>query len=303
MIVYLVIGLMLFCLILLIQRKLTVGLFLFSVAALLGLLLTATSIIPFALFMLLMLVLTGVIWLMDGLFFKAKREKASEYPEVVEYARSFFPVILVVFLVRSFIVEPFKIPSGSMMPTLLAGDFILVNKFHYGLRVPVLNNTFIEVNHPKRGDVFVFHYPPDPSIDYIKRVVGLPGDKIRYQNKRLTINGQLLELNEVGQYNYVTAGLNMVTATQYREKLGEVSHDILNNDWIGNYEHDSIGARFANDEEIVVPAGHYLAMGDNRDNSSDSRVWGFVPEKNLVGKAFFIWMNFDQGSRIGNAIQ
>ncbi|MGZ8982557.1 MAG: signal peptidase I [Methylotenera sp.] len=256
----------------------------------------------FALFMIVILVVTGLIWLFDILVLRKNRAAGADEPILVEYAKSFFPVILVVFLVRSFIVEPFKIPSGSMMPTLLAGDYILVNKFTYGLRVPILNNTFIEINHPSRGDVFVFHYPPEPSIDYIKRVVGLPGDKIRYQDKRLTINGQQLALQDVGAYEYVMSGLNIMTAKQYREQLGSVQHDILIHEVVGNYDSDAIGAKFANNEEIVVPAGHYLAMGDNRDNSSDSRVWGFVPEQNLVGKAFFIWMNFDQGSRIGSAI-
>jgi signal peptidase I len=256
----------------------------------------------FALFMVAILVITGFIWMLDSLVLRKKRAVGAAEPVAVEYAKSFFPVILVVFFVRSFIVEPFKIPSGSMMPTLLAGDYILVNKFTYGLRVPIFNNTFFEINHPNRGDVFVFHYPPEPSVDYIKRVVGLPGDKIRYQNKQLTINGKLLDVQEVGDYAYVKPGLNMVTAKQYREQLGTEQHDILINDWVGSYDADAIGSKFANDEEVVVPDGHYLAMGDNRDDSSDSRVWGFVPEKNLVGKAFFIWMNFDQGSRIGNSI-
>jgi signal peptidase I len=256
----------------------------------------------FALFMVAILLVTGFIWLLDSLVLKKKRPVGTMEPVAVEYAKSFFPVIFVVFFVRSFIVEPFKIPSGSMMPTLLAGDYILVNKFTYGLRVPILNNTFFEINHPTRGDVFVFHYPPEPSVDYIKRVVGLPGDKIRYQDKRLTINGKFLDVQNVGDYAYVKPGLNMVTAKHYREQLGNVEHDILINEWVNSYDSDAIGAKFANDEEITVPAGHYLAMGDNRDDSSDSRVWGFVPEKNLVGKAFFIWMNFDQGSRIGNSI-
>ncbi|CAG0993090.1 signal peptidase I [Methylophilaceae bacterium] len=246
----------------------------------------------FALFMIVILVLTGLIWLLDSLFWKRKRAAGSADPVVVEYAKSFFPVILVVFLIRSFIVEPFKIPSGSMMPTLLAGDFILVNKFSYGLRVPILNHTFIETGKPQRGDVFVFHYPPDPSIDYIKRVVGLPGDRIAYQNKQLFINGEPLEMGLVGNYEYIGSGLNMVSAKQYKEQLGDRQHDILIED-----------SAISFDGEVEVPAGHYFAMGDNRDNSKDSRVWGFVPEENLVGKAFFIWWNFDNFSRIGNAIE
>ena len=256
----------------------------------------------FALILFCLLLVSGAIWAADVFVFSKRRAPEVKDPWWVEYGASFFPVILLVFVLRSFIVEPFKIPSGSMMPTLLAGDYILVNKFTYGLRVPILNNTFFEIKHPTRGDVFVFHYPPEPSVDYIKRVVGLPGDKIRYQDKRLTINGKFIDVQSVGDYAYVKPGLNMVTAKQYREQLGNVAHDILINEWVNSYDSDAIGAKFANDEEITVPAGHYLAMGDNRDDSSDSRVWGFVPEKNLVGKAFFIWMNFDQGSRIGNSI-
>lgn len=256
----------------------------------------------FALFMIVVLLITGLIWLFDSLVLSKKRPAGVDEPVLVEYAKSFFPVILVVFLIRSFIVEPFKIPSGSMMPTLLAGDFILVNKFTYGLRVPILNNTFVALNSPARGDVIVFHYPPNPSIDYIKRVVGVPGDKVGYQDKRLTINGRPVEVEAAGTYEYVMSGLNIVEAQQYHEQLGTKKHDILVHDVMGNYDADTIGAKFAEGEEVTVPDGHYLAMGDNRDNSSDSRVWGFVPEQNLVGKAFFIWMNFDQGSRIGNKI-
>jgi signal peptidase I len=245
----------------------------------------------FALFMVAVLVLTGLIWLLDIVFLRKRRAPGAAEPVLVEYSKSFFPVILVVFLIRSFLVEPFKIPSGSMMPTLLAGDFILVNKYSYGLRVPILNDTFIEVGHPQRGDVFVFHYPPDPSIDYIKRVVGVPGDKIAYRDKRLYINGVALQTDYVDDYSYMAAGLNMVRAKRYQEKLGEQKHDIL-------IEDESITI----DGEVEVPAGHYFAMGDNRDNSKDSRVWGFVPEQNLVGKAFFIWWNFDNFGRIGNTI-
>jgi signal peptidase I len=246
----------------------------------------------FALFMIVILLITGVIWLIDSLFLRKRRAAGTPEPVLVEYSKSFFPVILVVFLIRSFIVEPFKIPSGSMMPTLLAGDFILVNKFTYGLRVPILNNTFLEIDHPKRGDVFVFHYPPDPSIDYIKRVVGLPGDKIAYRDKQLYINGQKMDTSFVEDYQYVGTGLNMVSARRLNEQLGDKKHDIL-------IEDNSITI----DGETEVPAGHYFAMGDNRDNSKDSRVWGFVPEQNLVGRAFFIWWNFDNFGRIGTHIQ
>ncbi|MCB5184797.1 signal peptidase I [Methylobacillus gramineus] len=245
----------------------------------------------FALFMLAVLAITGIIWLLDSLFWRKKRAAGAADPVVVEYSKSFFPVILAVFLIRSFIVEPFKIPSGSMMPTLLAGDFILVNKFTYGLRVPILNKTFFEVGHPQRGDVFVFHYPPDPSIDYIKRVVGVPGDRIAYKDKRLTINGKPIETTYVDDYKYVGSGLNMIVTKRYKEQLGDKNHELLI---------EENGMAF--DGEVEVPPGHYFAMGDNRDNSKDSRVWGFVPEDNLVGRAFFIWWNFDDFGRIGSKI-
>jgi signal peptidase I len=246
----------------------------------------------FALFMVVVLLVTGFIWLLDILVLRKNRAINAPDPMLVEYSKSFFPVILVVFLIRSFIAEPFKIPSGSMMPTLLAGDFILVNKFTYGLRVPILNNTFIEMHHPERGDVFVFHYPPDPSIDYIKRVVGLPGDKILYQDRQLFINGQKLDMTYLADYAYESAGLNQVHAKRFEEQLGDVKHDLL-------IEENSMSREGA----FEVPPGHYFAMGDNRDNSRDSRYWGFVPEHNLVGRAFFIWFNFDQFGRIGTKIQ
>jgi signal peptidase I len=246
----------------------------------------------FALFMVIFLAVSGAIWLLDVFVLRKKRAEGQPEPMLVEYAKSFFPVILLVFVIRSFIVEPFKIPSGSMMPTLLAGDFILVNKYTYGLRVPILNNTFIEIDKPKRGDVFVFHYPPDPSVDYIKRVAGVPGDKIAYKDKQLYINGQKIETELVGDYEYEGPGLNLIKAKRSHEKLGDIAHDIL-------VEPNAMVI----DGEVEVPAGHYFAMGDNRDNSRDSRYWGFVPEKNLVGLAFFIWFNFDNFSRIGTKIQ
>ena len=235
----------------------------------------------FALFMVVVLFVTGLIWLLDIAVLRKSRAPGATDPMLVEYSKSFFPVILVVFLIRSFVAEPFKIPSGSMMPTLLAGDFILVNKF-----------TLVEINHPKRGDVFVFHYPPEPSIDYIKRVVGVPGDKVIYQDKQLYINGQKLEMTFVEDYQYESVGFNQVHAKRYHEQLGDVKHDLLIEE-----------ASFTKDFEVTVPPGHYFAMGDNRDNSKDSRYWGFVPEHNLVGKAFFIWWNFDQFKRIGSVIQ
>jgi signal peptidase I len=257
----------------------------------------------FALFMVVILLITGLIWLLDIAVLCKNRAAGQAEPWYVEYAKSFFPVILLVFTLRSFLVEPFKIPSGSMMPTLLAGDYILVNKFTYGLRVPILNNTFFETNHPKRGDVFVFHYPPEPTIDYIKRVVGLPGDKIQYQDKRLIINGKILDVKFEDNYEYEMQGANIISAKRSLEQLGDVQHDILVHDIPNQYNSDAPGAKLLNGETVTVPAGNYFAMGDNRDNSADSRVWGFVPEHNLVGKAFFIWFNFDNFGRIGNSIK
>jgi signal peptidase I len=246
----------------------------------------------FALFMLIALAITGAVWLLDIAYLRKVRPEGKAESWVVEYSKSFFPVILAVFLIRSFLVEPFKIPSGSMMPTLLVGDFILVNKHTYGLRVPILNNTFFEMNHPQRGEVMVFRFPQDESMDYIKRVVGVPGDRIQYQGKRLTINGQPLDVTFEQDYEYVAPGLNNISAKRYKEKLGEHEHDIL-----------LVDEAPVIDGEVVVPPGHYFVMGDNRDNSNDSRFWGFVPEKNIVGKAFMIWWNFDNFGRIGDTIQ
>jgi len=274
--------------------------FLFFGLILLGLVAVYNSVIGFPMFMLLILLLTGIIWLIDYLFFQKKRTKGAAEPTAVEYAKSFFPVILVVFVIRSFIAEPFKIPSGSMMPTLLAGDYILVNKYTYGLRLPVLNTVFLDVGKPERGDVAVFHFPPNPKIDYIKRIIGEPGDRIQYQNKRLTVNGQLLAIESSA--NAEPVGDGVISVQHLTEQLGDMTHDILVHDVPNRYDANSIGDRFLNGETITVPDGSYFAMGDNRDNSSDSRVWGFVPDQNLVGKAFFIWFNFDEFSRIGNAI-
>ena len=244
----------------------------------------------FALIMVIVLTITGLIWLLDIFVLSKKRAKNAKEPILVEYSKSFFPVIFLVFFIRSFIAEPFKIPSGSMMPTLLAGDFILVNKFTYGFRVPILNYTIIEVDKPNRGDVFVFHYPPKPSIDYIKRVVGLPGDVIEYKSKTLYINNKKIEQTFVDKYPYLMNEIHHIEAKEFKEALGNMNHSIL--------IHDLPGENF----KFEVPHGHYLAFGDNRDNSADSRVWGFVPEHNLVGRAFFIWFNFGELKRIGTII-
>jgi signal peptidase I len=258
----------------------------------------------FALFLLILLVVTGLVWALEALWLRKRRPEAAKQPWWVEYSVSFFPVILIVFLLRSFLVEPFKIPSSSMVPTLLVGDFILVNKFTYGIRLPVANRKIVEIGNPKRGDVMVFRYPEDPSLDYIKRVVGLPGDRLEYRNKRLTINGQLVPVRQVDDY---LLRERMQFSRRYLETLNGVEHEILLEDdapavgqlptraaAAGNCNYNSSGLA------CTVPPGHYFMMGDNRDNSSDSRVWGFVPDQNIVGKAFFIWLNLNELGRFGS---
>ncbi len=229
-------------------------------------------------------VVSGVIWGGHILLrrFGFADSGAEKEPLLVEYAHSFFPVLLVVMILRSFIVEPFRIPSGSMMPTLLIGDFILVNKFAYGLRLPVLNTKVVEVGNPERGDIVVFRFPQDPSIDYIKRIVGLPGDRIAYYNKQLYVNGRTVKQARLGNYVGVGKGVTMTGAALLNEDLTGISHDIL-------IREGQPGVQ----GEFTVPEGQYFVMGDNRDNSNDSRYWGTVPEGNLVGKAFLIWMNWD----------
>jgi signal peptidase I len=255
----------------------------------------------FPAFLVLATFVTGVIWLIDALFFAPRRRRLTGEgqrvpdPAVVEYSKSFFPVILAVLLLRSFLVEPFRIPSGSMMPTLLVGDFILVNKFAYGLRWPVLDSKFVEIGEPQRGDVAVFRFPKDPSTDYIKRLVGVPGDRIDYHNKTLYVNGEPMPQVPVGRYVGVGSGAGQTGFEELREDLTGREHDILVNPMAPDLPP---GCRVLAFGPVTVPAGHYFAMGDNRDNSNDSRCWGFVPEENLVGKAFAIWMNWD-GQRDG----
>lgn len=264
----------------------------------------------FALILFSLLVLTGVIWLLDHLFLRAKRPPEVSEPWWVEYAKSFFPVILIVFLLRSFLLEPFKIPSGSMIPTLHVGDFILVNRYTYGLRLPVINKKIIEINQPQRGDVMVFHYPENPSVDYIKRVVGLPGDRLIYRNKRLWINNEEQTLQRDGDYNYVENDLRFIHTERYNENLGGRKHVVLLDPempqiHLGNVANFPLHEQCSYTEEEVrctVPDGHYFMMGDNRDNSRDSRYWGFVPDEMIVGKAFLIWMNFGELNRIGLSI-
>jgi signal peptidase I len=265
----------------------------------------------FALLLFSLLVVTGIVSAMDAVYFGKRRAAGAKEPWWIEYPKSFFPVILIVFLLRSFLVEPFKIPSGSMIPTLLVGDFILVNKYTYGIRLPVLNVKVLSINEPRRGEVMVFRYPVNPTLDYIKRVVGVPGDEIAYRNKRLTINGREIEIRRDGDFNYVEGSLNFVAAQRYSENLGGHQHAVLVQPEVPTVQLSGVGAFpfrnncAYNDEGFVckVPPGHYFRMGDNRDSSSDSRYWGFVPEENIVGKAFLIWWNFDELKRIGRTIE
>ncbi|USX16530.1 signal peptidase I [Oxalobacteraceae bacterium OTU3REALA1] len=295
----------------------------------------------FALILFVLMVITGVIWFLD-VFYLAKQRRAAanralaEYdarnakltadgikvdntgnraaieagilrqPVWIEYSGSFFPVIALVFFLRSFLYEPFKIPSSSMVPTLLVGDLILVNKFTYGIRLPVLNKKIIQINDPQRGDVMVFKYPRDMSQDYIKRVVGVPGDKITYANKRLTVNGVEVKYTALDDY---LDDERLVYNKQYQEGLTGVTHRILNSDRAPTLNPAEVQQFPLKDESCtytydsftcVVPKGNYFMMGDNRDNSLDSRYWGFVPDKNIVGKAFFVWMNLGNLRRIGS---
>ena len=261
----------------------------------------------FSLLLVLLTGLAGLIWLIDSLFFKRRRmdravRQKIEHPRepvVIEYARSLFPILLLVLVFRSFLFEPFKSPSGSMIPTLLIGDFILVNKYTYGLRLPVTNTKIMDIGEPERGDVVVFRYPVDPRVNFIKRLVGLPGDTITYRDKELFINGEKIDMAEKGYYTSrdVKCSTPSPDALRIEETVGDVSHDIL------------IHTRSASrNDRWIVPEGHYFVMGDNRDRSNDSREWGFVPEDHLMGRAVGIWLNFDYKkgcgdlSRIGDGI-
>jgi signal peptidase I len=292
----------------------------------------------FALLLFLATVVTGVYWVAERFLFLPQRLKAAAQldaefaqrreelrkqgitqvdtdvseargrilaqPWWLDWTAGLFPVIISVFFLRSFLFEPFKIPSGSMIPTLLVGDLILVNKFHYGIRLPVINTKLTDGTPPQRGDVMVFRYPPKPSLDYIKRVVGVPGDEVAYLNKRLTINGKVIDTVSSPEFFDEDA---MRYFKQYQETLGEHKHGILNDDDRPAFIPGTDDFVFKKNchysvEGVVckVPEGHYFMMGDNRDNSLDSRYWGFVPDKNIVGKAFFVWMNFSSLKRIGS---
>ena len=291
----------------------------------------------FALLLFLATVVTGVYWLAERFYFLPQRRQAATLlvaeavrrrgelgklginqvdddvtaaqsrllaqPWWLDWTAGLFPVILAVFFLRSFLFEPFKIPSGSMIPTLLVGDLILVNKFHYGVRLPVINKKITEGTAPARGDVMVFRYPPKPSLDYIKRVVGIPGDEVAYLNKRLSINGKVIETVAVPEFFDEDT---MRYFKQFEESVGEKKHGILNDDDRPAFVPGADDFAFKENcrysiEGVAckVPAGHYFMMGDNRDNSLDSRFWGFVPDKNIVGRAFFVWMNFSSLKRIG----
>ncbi len=250
--------------------------------------------VDFSLILVVATALAGVIWAIDAAFFQNRRSADTREPTVVEYARSFFPILFLVLLVRSFLYEPFRIPSSSMMPTLVVGDFIFVNKFDYGLRLPVVNTKILDIGEPQRGDVIVFRLPSDPSTNYIKRLVGLPGDTIRYLNKRLYVNDQPVELVAEGIYD----GEDQPGSLLAREHLGSVEHAIL-----------LLPGQRSAEGTFEVPAGHYFMMGDNRDNSRDSRYEGvgFVPEANVVGRAVRVWLNWDfpgtpKWSRIGGQV-
>ncbi|KTD65700.1 signal peptidase I [Legionella spiritensis] len=233
----------------------------------------------FALLLVVLSAVSGLIYLLDILIWKKKRQPEQKPGKIIEYSRSFFPVFFIVLLLRSFLAEPFRIPSGSLEPTLLVGDFLAVNKFAYGLRLPVWEKKIIPVANPKTGEIAVFRWPPDPGYDYIKRVIGVPGDKVGYHNKVLTINGKEMKQKFV---EYTTDESSGRTVARYRENLNGIEHDI--------YIRPDVSAV---DFDLVVPKGQYFMMGDNRDDSADSRFWGFVADEYLRGKAFLVWLSWN----------
>lgn len=253
----------------------------------------------FELILLLLVLISGLISLLDRLWFAKKRAKQTspKVPIIIEYSRSFFPVLFIVFLLRSFVIEPYRIPSGSLKPTLQTGDFIVVNKFAYGLRMPVFHTKFLDIHEPKEGDIMVFRFPPNPSIDYIKRVIGVPGDHIEYKDKVLIINGKVMPQKFIRYAIEGEPGEGTWKVEERQEILNGVKHKIY-------IRPDTTNSNF----EINVPPGKYFVMGDNRDSSSDSRYWGFVPEANIIGQAFFVLMSWNDDtdsvrwSRIGKIV-
>jgi signal peptidase I len=267
----------------------------------------------FAKILLILFIVTGVFWVLDKLFFAKQRAAAGleKKPLWIEFTADLFPVIAFIFVLRSFFFEPFKIPSGSMIPTLQVGDFILVNKYVYGIRFPVLNKKLIEVGSPMRGDVVVFRYPKDESVDYIKRVVGVPGDVVQYIDKKLTVNGQSFTYKEISNIPETGKEVNLGPKPlhfneNFPKTLGAMEHMIENDPQRPssvipeNFKYSENCEYLFSGFKCKVPEGHYFMMGDNRDNSLDSRYWGFVPDKNLVGRAFFVWLNFSDFKRIGS---
>jgi len=231
------------------------------------------------------IVISGVISLLDIVFFARSRQRKKPTPPmpiIIDYARAFFPVLVIVFLLRSFLFEPFRIPSGSLEPTLLMGDFILVNKYDYGIRLPVLHKKIVNRKEPARGDVIVFRWPPNTSYDFIKRVIGVPGDHISYINKELTVNGEKIPQTFLQKTTAPDEGVGESTVNEFQENLLGIQHHIFTNPAKPSRDYHG----------IVVPEGMYFVMGDNRDDSADSRYWGFVPEQNIVGKAMLVWMSW-----------
>jgi len=245
----------------------------------------------FPLILVILVFVSGLIVLADKLYFAKKRAEGEAESVAIEYSKSFFPVLFVVLIIRSFLVEPFQIPSESMVPTLEVGDFILVNKFTYGLRLPVIRNKVVPVGDPERGDVMVF-FPPHEKLYFIKRVIGLPGDTIRYANNELYINGEAVEKKFIAIDTQAVRGCGPGGNQQYHlfeETIGGKTHGMRKCE---------VPSAYPKDETWVVPEGHYFMMGDNRDNSSDSRVWKSVPKENIVGKAFAIWMHWEGLNRL-----
>jgi len=252
----------------------------------------------FEFLLVIMTAVSGFLWLADVLLFSRFRQKQElslqkKEPLIIEYSRAFFPVLLAVLVLRGFLFEPFRIPSGSMMPTLLVGDFILVNKFSYGLRLPVTHHKVTSGDKPKRGDVVVFRYPQDESQDYIKRIIGLPGDHVSYYNRRLSINGEALNIEEDHVYQGLADKNRMQQASGCDRARAGCQVFVESNDGADYTVMTNPGTAYGINGEVTVPEGHFFVMGDNRDHSNDSRIWGYVPEENLVGKAVWVWMHWD----------